>query len=187
MDNLRFIRETMERAGAFTGISGWGQVAIGATALIAAPLAAQQPTFKAWLLVWLVEGLVSLLIAGWSIDRKARAAQMPLLDRSREKSRLQSFTTALSWSFAYGSSLSRRTDQCNSRSVAVALRHGRGYWRHVLGNYRADHGHVLYGFGGAGAFPAARICELVFGGGLRRPAHYFRRDNRKEVRWLSQH
>ena len=79
MDNLRFIRETMERAGAFTGISGWGQVAIGATALIAAPLSAQQPTFKAWLLVWLVEGLVSLLIAGWSIDRKARAAQMPLL------------------------------------------------------------------------------------------------------------
>lgn len=79
MDNLRFIRETMERAGAFTGISGWGQVAIGATALVASPLAVQQPTFKAWLLVWFVEGLVSLLIAGWSIDRKARAAQMPLL------------------------------------------------------------------------------------------------------------
>jgi hypothetical protein len=79
MDNLRFIRETMERAGAFTGISGWGQVAIGVTALVAAPLSAQQPTFKAWLMVWLAEALVSLLIAGWSIDRKARAAQMPLL------------------------------------------------------------------------------------------------------------
>lgn len=79
MDNLRFIRETMERAGAFTGISGWGQVAIGATALLAAPLAAQQPTFKAWLMVWLGEALVSLLIAGWSMDRKARAAQLPLL------------------------------------------------------------------------------------------------------------
>lgn len=79
MDNLRFIRETMERASAFTGISGWGQVAIGVTALIAAPVSAQQPTFKAWLLVWLAEGLVALLIAGWSIDRKARAAQLPLL------------------------------------------------------------------------------------------------------------
>lgn len=79
MDNLRFIRETMERASAFTGISGWGQVAIGVTALIAAPVSAQQPTFKAWLMVWFAEGLVALLIAGWSIDRKARAAQLPLL------------------------------------------------------------------------------------------------------------
>jgi len=79
MDNLQFIRETMERASAFTGISGWGQVAIGITAVAAALLSSRQPTFKAWLTVWLAEGVVSLLIAGWSIDRKARAAQMPLL------------------------------------------------------------------------------------------------------------
>src|SRR4029079_8053313 len=79
MDNLRYIRETMERATAFTGISGWGEVAIGVTALIAAALAANQATFKAWLAVWIAEGLISLLIAGWSMDRKARAANMPLV------------------------------------------------------------------------------------------------------------
>ncbi|HEY0431016.1 MAG TPA: hypothetical protein VGC61_04335, partial [Pyrinomonadaceae bacterium] len=44
MDNLQYIRETMERATAFTGISGWGQVAIGLTALIASFLSAQQKT-----------------------------------------------------------------------------------------------------------------------------------------------
>jgi hypothetical protein len=77
MDNLRYIRETMERASAFTGISGWGQVAIGVTALGAALLGAQQ-TVKSWLMVWIAEALVSLLIAGWSMDRKARAADMPL-------------------------------------------------------------------------------------------------------------
>ena len=78
MDNLRYIRETMELATAFTGISGWGEIAIGVTALFASVIAAQQATFNAWLAVWIAEGLISLLIAGWSMDRKARAIRMPL-------------------------------------------------------------------------------------------------------------
>ena len=79
MDNLKYIRETMERATAFTGISGWGQVAIGTTALVSSVISAQQKTFKAWLAVWVAEAVIALLIAGWSIDRKARAAKLPLL------------------------------------------------------------------------------------------------------------
>lgn len=79
MDNLKYIRETMERATAFTNISGWGQAGIGVTALAAALISAPQRTFKAWLMVWVAEGLIALLIAGWSMDRKARAAKMPLL------------------------------------------------------------------------------------------------------------
>lgn len=78
MDNLQYIRETMERATAFTGISGWGQVAIGITALAAAFISHQKP-FKNWLTVWVVEAVIALLIAGWSMDRKARAVKMPLL------------------------------------------------------------------------------------------------------------
>jgi hypothetical protein len=79
MDNLRYIHETMERSTAFTGISGWGEVVIGATALIATILAANQPTFRGWIAVWIAEGFISLLIAGWSMDRKARAVNMPLM------------------------------------------------------------------------------------------------------------
>lgn len=78
MDNLRYIRETMERASAFTAVSGWGQVAIGMTALFAALVAARQTVFPAWLVVWVGEAVVALLIAGWSMDRKARVVQVPL-------------------------------------------------------------------------------------------------------------
>jgi len=85
MDNLRYIRETMERATPFTGISGRGEMAIGATALAASVIAARQPSFKLWVYTWLTEGFISLLIAGWSMDRKARATQTSLFSGSGRK------------------------------------------------------------------------------------------------------
>ena len=78
-DNLRFIRETMERAGAFTAVPGWGQVAVGATALAAALLAARQPSVELWLATWLAEAVVALVIGGWALARKAHAANDPIL------------------------------------------------------------------------------------------------------------
>src|SRR6185369_8406578 len=78
MDNLRYIRETMERASAFTAVPGWGQVAIGVSAMGAAYVAAHQATPRAWLGVWLAEAIISLLIAGWLMDRKARKLGVPL-------------------------------------------------------------------------------------------------------------
>lgn len=79
MDNLRYIRETMERASSFTAVPGWGQVAIGVTALVATYVAAHQSTTRGWLGTWLAEAFISLLIAGWLMDRKARASGTPLL------------------------------------------------------------------------------------------------------------
>ena len=63
MDNLRYIRETMERAGSFTAVSGWGVVTIGVTAFVAAWLAGLMATPGGWLAVWSVEAVVGLTIA----------------------------------------------------------------------------------------------------------------------------
>src|SRR5258705_1616521 len=79
MDNLRFIRETMERAGAFTAVPGWGQVGVGVTALAAAMLAARQPTVELWVATWLAEAAIALVIGGWALARKAHAANDPIL------------------------------------------------------------------------------------------------------------
>jgi hypothetical protein len=79
MDNLRYIRETMERASAFTAVPGWGGVIIGVTALLAALWAARQLTLHAWLMTWLGEALLALTIGGWTMNRKARAAESTVL------------------------------------------------------------------------------------------------------------
>src|SRR5690606_12456885 len=42
MEDLRYIRATMERAGAFTAVPGWGGVAMGVVALMATAVAAAQ-------------------------------------------------------------------------------------------------------------------------------------------------
>ena len=59
MDNLNFIRSTMERASAFTAVPGWGNVGIGCTALGAAWIAAGQASEPAFLLVWLAEAVLA--------------------------------------------------------------------------------------------------------------------------------
>ena len=79
MDNLRFIRETMERAGTFTAVSGWGEVVIGLTAIIAALVAREQRRPSTWVGVWLVEAALAAGLSAAFMAAKARAARVPLL------------------------------------------------------------------------------------------------------------
>ncbi len=85
MDNLRFIRETMEGASAFTAVPGWGGVAMGITAMITALLAGRQATQDRWLAIWIGEALLSFCIAGWAVIRKSRRAASPVLSKSGRK------------------------------------------------------------------------------------------------------
>jgi hypothetical protein len=74
-DNLRFIRETMENAGRFTAVPGWGGVCMGVTAVAAAVVAWQQTTPAHWLIVWASELAVAIILASSATVMKARAAK----------------------------------------------------------------------------------------------------------------
>jgi len=78
MDNLRFIRHTMSRAGSFTAVPGWGGVGMGITGLLAAVIGALQTGTGAWLAVWVAAALVGASIGGGAMLHKAHKAGSPL-------------------------------------------------------------------------------------------------------------
>ena len=74
LSNLRYIRETMERASAFTSIPGWGGVAIGITALVTTFAAQSKSGTQGWVLMWLTEAVIAAIIAAATMFRKASKA-----------------------------------------------------------------------------------------------------------------
>ena len=78
VDNLRYIRETMERAGYFTAVPGWGGILMGASALLTALISSQLPSRNIWFATWLGEALLAFAIGGWAMVQKAKAVKAPL-------------------------------------------------------------------------------------------------------------
>ena len=95
MDDLRFIRRTMERGPAFTAVPGWGGVGMGVSALVASGLASTRPSAEGWLAVWLMEAVVAIGVGTWAMRRKARRAGLPLLSGARRKFALSFLPPAL--------------------------------------------------------------------------------------------
>jgi len=85
MDNLRYIRDTMESTAAFTAVPGLGGVVMGLTALGAAYLAHNQGSERAWLTVWSVEALLAVGIGFYTMMRKARSAKVQLFRGAARK------------------------------------------------------------------------------------------------------
>lgn len=81
IEDLSFIRRTMEGAASFTDVPGWGLVVIGISAIGAAAFASVQPTAFRWLAVWLLEALLGATVGTTLMFRKMqqRAADGPVL------------------------------------------------------------------------------------------------------------
>lgn len=85
IDNLRYIRKTMERAGSFTAVPGIGGMLMGSTALAAAWIASHQPAGFSWMAIWLGEAFVALAIGLAGAELKSRRAKLPLISGPARK------------------------------------------------------------------------------------------------------
>lgn len=74
IDNLRFIRDTMERSAVFTAVPGWGTVGAGLAALAAAALTSPQSGDVEWLLTWMLAAAAAVGLTLWQTTRKLKVA-----------------------------------------------------------------------------------------------------------------
>jgi len=70
--DLRYIRDTMERAGSFTAVPGWGFVLMGATALLTILLTFRIQSRELWFLAWMGEAVLASVIGILGTMRKAK-------------------------------------------------------------------------------------------------------------------
>ena len=77
-ENLRFIRDTMSRAGAFTAVPGWGGVLMGLTAIATAGVSGPPDNSNRWLTIWLADAVLASAIALVTMTAKARRTGAPL-------------------------------------------------------------------------------------------------------------
>ena len=85
IDNLQFIRETMERSTHFTAVPGYGGIFMGATAIAAAVIANFQPAVRDWLIVWLVEAFLAFAIGLFAMWQKSKITKTSLLSAPAKK------------------------------------------------------------------------------------------------------
>jgi hypothetical protein len=116
MDNLRFIRETMERSTVFTSLPGAGAVAIGAVALAAAWRASLATSLQGWLAVWLGAAAVAVSIAALTTAQKIRRAKSP-----SSMSSLRNFVLGLAPPLAAGALLTPALARNQSPEAIAAV------------------------------------------------------------------
>jgi hypothetical protein len=143
LDNLKFIRETMERSTHFTAVPGYGGMLMGATAVVAAYIAQQQPYLRDWLVVWLTEAGLAFAIGLLAMWQKSKLSGTSLVSVPARK-------------FAYGFAPPL------AAGVAVTL----GMWRYEHYEMMAPVWMLLYGAavatGGAFSVRLVPVMGWVF-------------------------
>lgn len=72
IDNLEYIRETMESSRAFTSVPGWGGIIMGVSALATAALVSSPDLADQWLPLWVLDALLAATVGGIFMLKKAK-------------------------------------------------------------------------------------------------------------------
>ena len=138
--DLAFVRATVERSAYFSAVPGVAGVIMGMTALVAAPVAALQPTQQRWLTVWLLEAMLAGTIGAVGVVRKARQRHVAL-----DVGPARRFALGLAPPIIAGGALTTACVQIDAWSLVPAV------WL------------LCYGIAvlGAGAVSATRIVPLL--------------------------
>jgi hypothetical protein len=145
--DLRYIRTAIERAGAFTSLSGWGEVAVGATALTAAAIAPKDVTQDRWVAIWLGEALVAAAISVWSAVLKSQRLGVPLFGAPAQR-----FTLAFATPAAAGAVLTAALVRAHAFTLLP------GTWLLLYGAAVASGGAFS-----VNSVPAMGACFMVLG------------------------
>lgn len=84
-DNLKFIRETMERSAVFTSVPGYGGMLMGVTAIGASVFASQSANYRQWLIIWLTEALLAFAVGFLTLWQKSKTANASLTSAPARK------------------------------------------------------------------------------------------------------
>ncbi|MFM9904840.1 MAG: hypothetical protein ACKVQJ_09745 [Pyrinomonadaceae bacterium] len=85
IDNLEFIRETMERSTSFTAVPGYGGILMGVTAVVAAYIAGMQVLLRDSLVTWLVEACLAFAIGLLAMWQKSKIGGQSLVSAPAKK------------------------------------------------------------------------------------------------------
>jgi hypothetical protein len=85
IDNLAFIRDTMERSTSFTAVPGYGGILMGATAIAAAYIATIQPGLRESIVTWLAEAALAFAIGVLAMWQKSKIAGQSLASAPARK------------------------------------------------------------------------------------------------------
>jgi len=85
IDNLQFIRDTMERSTHFTAVPGYGAILMGATAIAAAYISSTQTYLWDRLIVWIAEAFLAFAIGLLAMWQKSKLANTSLTSAPAKK------------------------------------------------------------------------------------------------------